>query len=169
MKTLAIIRHAKSSWGDPELADHDRPLNARGRRVAPQMAALLATKIPRPDVILSSTATRARTTAQHFAAAFGIDDSQVVEDRDIYHAGAAALLEALRQVDEENSSAILVGHMPSVQSLTTSLCDDADIAHFPTCAVALIDLEIEHWGAIDPGTGTLREFLTPKGQDPPIE
>lgn len=162
MKSLAVVRHAKSSWGDLSLDDHDRPLNGRGRRVAPQMGELVAARLGKPDVILSSTALRARTTAGLFAEQLAYPDAEIVEEGQIYLASLSRLLQVLRQIDESHGSAMIFGHVPGVQDLSNALCRDADIGHFPTCAVSVIELEIDYWGEIDVETGRLRDFLVPK-------
>lgn len=162
MKTLTIIRHAKSSWGDASLDDFDRQLNARGKQVAPHMGNALNTRINRPSVILSSTALRARTTAGIIAEKLNYADSDIIDEGQIYLASCERLLQVLREVDESHPSAMIFGHVPGVQELTNTLCSDANIAHFPTCAASLIELNIEHWGEIDSGTGKLIDFLIPK-------
>jgi len=162
MKNLIVIRHAKSSWDDSALDDHARSLNQRGLRVAPLMGQQLVARGVVPDVIVSSTATRARSTAALIANAIGYVDEDIVEKGQIYNASKQALLQVLREIDESHASAILVGHVPGVQELTNALCADAGIGHYPTCGIALIQLDIEFWGEIDPGVGKLVEFLAPK-------
>lgn len=162
VKNLILVRHAKSSWGDPSLDDHARPLNARGERVAPLMGEALAARASRPDVVLSSTALRARTTAGIIAAALGCADTDIIDEGRIYLASTPRLLQVLRDIDESQVSAMLFGHVPGVHDLANALCPDASIGHFPTCAIAMIQLEIEHWGAIDTGCGKLVDFLIPK-------
>ncbi len=162
MKLLTIVRHAKSSWGDPALGDHDRPLNERGQRVAPLMGEILADRIGRPDVVVSSTALRARTTAGIVAAKLGYADHDIIEERQVYHASPTELLKVLRELDESHGSAIIFGHVPGVHELTRTLCRDTEIPHFPTCAASLIELDIDYWGEIDAACGRLVEFLVPK-------
>ncbi len=162
MKTLTIVRHAKSSWGDASLDDHDRPLNRRGQRVAPLMGEVLAARTGAPDIILSSTALRARTTAGIIADKLGYADADIIDEGQIYLASTGRLLQLLRQVDESHHSAMIFGHVPGVHELTNALCRDADIAHFPTCAISLIELEIDYWGEIDADSGKLTDFLVPK-------
>ena len=162
MKALTIVRHAKSSWGDPSLGDHQRPLNGRGERVAPLMGEILAARMEVPDIIVSSTALRARTTAGIIAAKLGYADSAIVEDREIYNASTAQLLKVLRHIDESHQSAVLFGHVPGVLDLTNSLCPGAGIDHFPTCSAAIVALEIDYWGELDEGCGKLIEHLIPK-------
>ena len=162
MKTLTVVRHAKSSWGDVSLDDHDRPLNRRGQRVAPLMGDLLASRTGAPDIILSSTALRARTTAGIIAEKLGYPDADIVDEGQIYLASTRRLAQLLREVDESHRSVMIVGHVPGVHELTNGLCRDADIAHFPTCAISLIELDIDYWGEIDRDTGKLTDFLVPK-------
>ena len=162
MKTLTIVRHAKSSWGDASLDDHERPLNRRGERVAPQVGEALAARIGRPSVILSSTAKRARTTAGIVAAKLGYPEGDIIDEGQIYLASLARLLQVLREIDESHPSAMIFGHVPGVQELTNALCPAAAISHFPTCAAGIVELDIDHWGEIDSGTGKIREFLIPK-------
>ena len=162
MKTLTIIRHAKSSWGDAALGDHDRPLNDRGERVAPQMGDALAARIGRPSIILSSTALRARTTAGMIAEKLDYPDADIIEEGRIYLATTGSLLQVLREIDESHHSAMMFGHVPGVHELTNVLCRDARIAHFPTSAASLVELDIDYWGEIDPGKGKLVDFLVPK-------
>ena len=162
MKTLTIVRHAKSSWGDMSLDDHDRPLNKRGLRVAPLMGEILATRIGVPDTILSSTAVRARSTAGIIASKLGFEDSKIVDEGEIYLASTARLLQVLRDIDESHHSAMIFGHVPGVHHLTNALCRGAEIAHFPTCAASLVELAIDHWGEIDADCGQLVDFLVPK-------
>jgi phosphohistidine phosphatase len=140
MITLAIARHAKSDWGDPVLSDHDRPLNARGRRDAPAMAKLLAARGFRPAAILSSTATRAQDTAAAFAAALGVP---VTLERSLYGASAGTLLAVAAASGEER--VLLVAHDPGLSELAHALA--ADITHMPTCAVATFVWDTDDWSS----------------------
>jgi phosphohistidine phosphatase len=144
---LVLIRHAKSDWGDPGLPDHDRPLNDRGRRDAPRMAGRLAATGFRPAVILSSTALRARTTAEAFAAALGV---AVTEEPDLYGAAPATLLAVA--AGSGARSVVLVAHNPGMAELAGALSGGA-IAEMPTCAVARFGWHEDDWAiaeAIDP-------------------
>ncbi len=156
MISLALVRHAKSDWGDPALDDHDRPLNARGLRDAPVMARRLAATGCRPDAIVSSTAVRARTTARFFAEVFGLD---VTLQERLYGAPASMLLRAAARSGVE--SAIVVAHDPGITALAARLSGDG-IAHMPTCAVATFTWDADEWEvatATDPVTWT---FDTPR-------
>ncbi|GAA3018439.1 SixA phosphatase family protein [Microbacterium dextranolyticum] len=157
MTTLVLVRHAKSDWGDPGLDDHDRPLNTRGMRDAPTLAARLADSGLRPDALLSSTALRARTTAGFFGSALGLD---VELDPDLYGAPASALLAAAaaRSVD----GVIVVAHDPGMTVLAERL-SGGGIGHMPTCAVATFRWSTPDWDvatSVDPDEWT---FDSPRG------
>lgn len=148
--TLALVRHAKSDWGDPSLDDHDRPLNDRGLRDAPVMARRLAETGFSPDVILSSTALRARTTATSFAEVFGLPVT--LEER-LYGAPGSLLLRAA--VESGAASVIVVAHDPGMSALAGRL--SGEIAHMPTCAVATFTWDADDWAvasALDPDSWT---------------
>lgn len=152
MIRLILVRHAKSDWGDPNLADHDRPLNDRGLRDAPRMARELAVSGIRPDVIRSSTALRARTTAEAFAAQFGLGVDLVPE---LYGAPAATLLAAAAATRAER--VLLVAHDPGMTALAEEL-SGGGIAHMPTCAVATFTWTEDDWDiatALEPAEWTL--------------
>ncbi|HWI30638.1 MAG TPA: histidine phosphatase family protein [Microbacterium sp.] len=138
MKTLVLVRHAKSSWDDPGLDDHDRPLNQRGERDAPRMARRLAGTGVRPDAILSSTAVRALTTAEVFGAVLGV---QVERLERLYGASPATIARvvAARDVD----SVLVVAHDPGLSILAARLAPG--IVHMPTCAVATFTWWDEAW------------------------
>jgi len=153
---LALVRHAKSDWGDAALSDHDRPLNDRGMRDAPVMAARLAATGFRPDVILASTAVRARTTAEAFAAELGV---AVSLDPELYGAPAGALLAAAAATGA--ASVMVVAHDPGMSVLAGRLSGDG-IGHMPTCAVATFTWTQDDWdvaAALDPDDWT---FDTPR-------
>ena len=141
MRELILTRHAKSDWGDPGLADHDRPLNGRGRRDAPRMARQLAasesgTAIQR---IISSTALRARTTAAAFGKALELE---VELDGGLYLASEHTLLQ--KAVEAEAASVMLVAHNPGITDLAWRL-SDGGIRHMPTCAVARFVWHVDDW------------------------
>lgn len=156
MIRLALVRHAKSDWADPMLDDHDRPLNERGRHDAPVMAARLAESGFRPEVILSSTALRAQSTAQAFAAAWGLRVQW--QDR-LYGAPAPLLLTAAAETKE--SAVLIVAHDPGMSVLADQL-SHGEIAHMPTAAVATFTWDVDDWDvatALDPVDWT---FDTPR-------
>lgn len=157
MTRLALVRHAKSDWGDPSLDDHDRPLSDRGRRDGPRMAARIAENGFGVDVILSSTALRARATAGFFGEELGVPVT--LEER-LYGAPATVLLHAAAQSGA--ASVMVVAHDPGMSVLAEMLSRGA-IAHMPTCAVATFRWDVDDWDiatALDPDDWT---FDTPRG------
>ncbi|MFK4790882.1 SixA phosphatase family protein [Microbacterium sp. ZW T5_56] len=138
MVTLALIRHAKSDWDDPSLSDHDRPLNPRGRRDAPRMAALVAARAWRPELILASTAVRARTTAAEFAAAL---DTPLELREELYGASSSTLWSAA--VNSGVSDVVVVAHDPGISILARELSEQAPL--MPTCAVAVFEWHGADW------------------------
>ena len=142
MKTLLILRHAKSSWKDPSLDDHERPLNKRGQRDAPRMGHLLHQESLSPDLILSSTANRARTTAETVAGCCAYEN-EIQYLRDLYLADAEIWVERLREVSDEAQRVLIVGHNPGLEVLLASLTDEDE--SLPTAALAQVDLPVEQW------------------------
>lgn len=168
MPTLLLLRHAKSSWDDPALADYDRPLAKRGKKAAPRMGAEIAALGLRPDLILCSTAVRARETLSLVLPELGAAAPEVVYDDAIYMATPSALLALLRAVPEETRSVMVVGHNPGLEELAELLVGDGDedeqellAEKFPTCALAVLTFEAPGWDGVAPGTGKLSQFLTP--------
>lgn len=139
MITLVLVRHAKSDWGDASVADHERPLNTRGMRDAPFMAARLAATGLRPDVLMSSTAVRARTTAEAFGAALGV----AVDLRDeLYNAASGALWRAAASTGAR--AVVVTAHNPGISDLASRLSDGA-LGPLPTCAVATFRWGTDDW------------------------
>jgi len=149
VKTLLILRHAKSSWQQPGQDDHDRPLNDRGKRDAPRMGRLLADEDRVPDLILSSTARRARRTAEIVAEACGYD-GEIVLCRDFYDAEPEAYLEAVRARGGSAERVMVVGHNPILEMLVEHLTGRAET--MPTAALAEVALPIDGWEALDEET-----------------
>lgn len=140
MVTLVLVRHAKSDWGDPGLDDHDRPLNSRGLRDAPVMAERLAATGLRPDVILSSTALRARTTAEAFGARLAVP---VDLEPELYGASPRTLFAHAAATGAD--TVVVVAHDPGMSALAGRL--SGEIAHMPTCAVASFRWPGSGWDA----------------------
>lgn len=165
-RTVLLLRHAKSSWDDPSLDDHERPLNARGVRAARLVARHLATEDVSVDLVLCSTAVRARQTLDHILGSVGRPEVRI--EAGIYHADAMALWTRLREVHDLVTSVLMVGHNPTIQQLAVLLAGDGDEAaleqmhqKFPTAALATIDLEAKSWGALEQAGGRLRSFTVP--------
>ena len=142
MKTLLVLRHAKSSWNEPARDDHERPLNTRGRRDAPRMGGLVREYGLIPDVILSSDAVRARLTAEAVAEAARYA-GEILLDPHLYLASPADILSLLRTVRENAESVMIVGHNPGLEKLVEQLTGEWQ--HLPTAALAQIALPISHW------------------------
>ena len=161
MKTLLLLRHAKSSWDDGSVPDHDRPLNNRGKKAAPRMGRLLHERGLRPDLILSSTAVRARKTAEAVAKACGYAKPPDLVER-LYLATAGTLLEVAQTApDESVGRLMLVGHNPGMEDLVAILA--GRLERFPTAALAVFDIAIESWRTLELGVGvTLVGIFRPK-------
>jgi phosphohistidine phosphatase len=159
MKTLFLLRHAKSSWIDPSLSDFDRPLNDRGRKTAPFMGKLMKDKGFDPAIILCSPAVRARQTAQTIRETGGIFTEVRFDDR-IYEASPNGLLQVISEINDADSSAMLVGHNPGIEGFIRYLTGGLEA--MPTAALAVIDLRIDKWAEVDDGCGTVREVYRPK-------
>ena len=161
MKTLFILRHAKSSWDDPDLADYDRPLNDRGRKAAPFMGDVMQRNGFVPDVILSSSAARARETAMLVKAEAASNAEIEYEDR-IYEASPQTLLQVSSAIDNVHESAMIVGHNPGIEGFIRFLT--GKLESMPTAALAVVDLDISKWEQIDAESGRLRKIFRPKDE-----
>jgi phosphohistidine phosphatase len=160
MKELLILRHAKSSWSNSRLADHDRPLNERGRQDAPHMGRLLRDEGLTPDLIITSSAERALTTAELVALSSEYEASLQVT-RSLYHAGPETYLAQLRQVADAHQRVMVVGHNPGMEELVEELTGHYE--RMPTAALAHISLPVEHWADCHEAiTGTLLNIWRPK-------
>jgi len=161
MKRLYIVRHAKSSWDERGVSDHDRKLNARGLRDAPKMGEVLADKGYHPDIIYSSSATRALTTAKIIAEKIGYPVDKIIVTRDIYDATTNDLVNLINGIDDKYNSAMLFGHNPGFTVLV-NLLTDKYIDNMPTCSVAVIELNVKSWKAVESDCGKLIAFEYPK-------
>ena len=153
MKTLHLLRHAKSDRSDPAVADHDRPLNRRGKRARTIVAEHVAGW--KVDLVVCSTARRARQTAKPVVAVLGC---RVQYEEALYAAVAERLLEVVRALSDRDESVMLVGHNPAIEQLAAMLCGQSP--KYPTAALGTIDLSIDTWDAVSPGCGTVAAFVT---------
>ena len=146
-KTLLILRHAKSSWNEPDLPDRDRPLNKRGKRDAPRMGEFLKEMDLVPDLIISSTAKRARDTAKAVAK-YSKYRRQIILNNSLYGADHDDYLIALRLIPDQFDKVLIVGHNPTLEELVSSSSGKAQ--RMPTCALALVELDdaIKSWSNI---------------------
>lgn len=161
MKQLTLIRHAKSSWKNPELTDFQRPLRKRGMRDAPRMGEIMAKKLDRPDMFLSSPARRALDTAHLVCAALVLDTESVVTDERLYHAGLADLYAVLSELEDGYERIFLCAHNPGITEFVNFLTLSM-IEKVPTCGVAHITLPVDNWKDIAFGVGKLVFFDCPK-------
>lgn len=160
MKTLLILRHGKSSRDDPDLDDHERPLNKRGRADSPRMGRLLRRHHLVPDAILCSTASRALHTADLVARAAGFD-GEIERDRKLYLAAAPEIVARLAALEDRVAVAMVVGHNPGLDDLVEALTGKRE--HLPTAAIARVSLPVERWRDTTPGTrGKLVDLWRPK-------
>jgi phosphohistidine phosphatase len=160
MKTLLVLRHAKSSWDDPALDDHERPLNQRGRRDAPRMGELVREFGLTPDVVLSSDAVRARLTAEAVAEAARYA-GEIRLHPHLYLAGPAEILSLLPAVPENAETVMIVGHNPGLEQLVEQLTGERQ--DLPTAALAQIRLPLHQWRDLTRSTrGTLVGLWRPK-------
>jgi len=162
MKTLYLWRHAKSDWGSIDLDDHDRALSTRGNTDAPRMAAVMKEQGYVPEKILCSTARRTHQTLNHLQNVIGTN-IPVSLDQSLYLAPPQILLKAIRSA-KDIGSVMIIAHNPGLEDLATQLCsaDGPTTPNFPTCGFAVFEFEIENWKEAAPGTGMLKDFLTPK-------
>ncbi len=168
MLTLSLLRHAKSSWDDPELEDFDRPLNERGREAAPRMGHFLARNAVQPELVLCSTSLRTRQTLDLVLPHLSPTPTVAYEDA-IYLAPASVLLQRLRKVAGKVAHVMIVAHDPGLHQLAIELAGagdpelvDALARKFPTGGLAVIDFEAQAWSKVRARAGRLRIFMAPK-------
>ncbi|MBL7980686.1 MAG: histidine phosphatase family protein [Flavobacteriales bacterium] len=161
MRTLYFCRHAKSSWADPGQADFDRPLNERGERNAAYMADLFKERGEPVELLVSSTAVRALTTAKKFAKALGVRESELVLRPDLYHAGPVTIQQVAEQLPAHVDRALFFGHNPGITEVIERLSGEP-IGNLPTCGMVRIDLPIDNWAMLSAGIGTLVWLDYPK-------
>lgn len=160
MKELFVIRHAKSSWADAGLSDHDRPLNNRGIGDAPLMGSILRAKEYTPDLIISSTANRAQSTAKIIARELACEAMLTYESA-IYEASHMSLLQLVNKLDDQYNRVYLVGHNPGFTYLAEKLTD-VYFGNIPTCGIVGIRFAFENWKLVSAGTGENFYYDFPK-------
>ncbi len=160
MKTLLLLRHAKSSWKQPEQPDQERPLNKRGKKEAPKVGKYLKENDLSPDLILSSPARRAHDTAQAVAEGCGFE-GQIDLYQDLYLSDTACYLDILHCLPDDARRVLVVGHNPDVEELLTLLTDVSE--HMTTAALAVVDLPISSWQELSEATdGRLQTLWVPR-------
>jgi phosphohistidine phosphatase len=167
VKTLFLMRHAKSSWDDPQLADEDRPLTRRGRKAAGRMADYLHGAGFKPSIVLCTSALRTRETLELLRPALPKETMVKVEPR-LYAASSKELLTRLRRLSAAATSVLVIGHNPAMQDLVLGLASKnpklkAVRGKFPTAALAVLEAPIDEWRQLVPGEASLVDFVSPKG------
>ena len=161
MKTIWLIRHAKSSWKNMSLRDFERPLNSRGKRDAPLMGKKLFESGFMPDMVFSSPAKRARITAIEICKATHFPVNDIIWEQMIYGASSLNLLSLINKLNDEIQSVCIFGHNPTLTDFSNYLGGD-NIYNIPTCGVVEISFETDHWSEISKDLGTLESFDYPK-------
>jgi len=160
MKTVLILRHAKSSWKYDNLADHERPLKKRGKHDTEKIGNLIQKKDLVPQCIISSTATRARKTAQLVADACGYDDD-IILDRSLYLAAPENMIRILQRLDDSIQRVMIVGHNPGMEELLEDLTENS--VWLPTCALAHVNLPVLSWSEVNTASeGNLVDLWVPR-------
>ena len=159
MKTLFIMRHAKSSWDNPDWSDFERPLNERGLKTAPFMGEVMTKNNFTPEIVISSPATRAKQTAELVIKEMK-SEADINFDERIYEASPRQLLEVASEIHDAYNLAMIVGHNPGFENLVRILT--GRIESMPTATLAVVDLKIDSWNEINFETGSLRKIIRPK-------
>ena len=161
MKTIFLLRHAKSSWDDASLSDFERPLNERGLNTAPFMGEVIVRRGFVPAIIISSPASRAAKTAVLVKESAGINANILYDDR-IYEASPNMLKQVVSEVEDAFDSALIVGHNPGMEGFIRYL--SGQVEPMPTAALAALKLKIDSWSDIDADCGKIIEVIRPKDE-----
>jgi len=162
MKKIYIMRHGKAKWNDNEIEDFDRPLKGRGHKAAKFMGSLLSVNQEIPDVILSSTAVRAKETTEDFKKSLG-SVVPVIYEETLYMTSVEHTMKILRELNEEDESVMIIGHNPTWENLIGYLVSPVGFRmYLPTCGVVCIEADIDEWSELDDQCSTLKWFLVPK-------
>lgn len=156
MKTILVIRHAKSSWAHPGMSDFERPLNERGHRDALMMAERLKQRKIQPDLLVSSTARRAMETCNHFADTLGCGTGNILKVPALYHAPSLVFYEVIRQLPATANTIGVFAHNPGITDFVNSLCEDVRLDSMPTCGLFAVECPITEWTAFP---GAAKSFL----------
>ncbi|WP_343526297.1 histidine phosphatase family protein [Sphingomonas sp.] len=172
MKTLTLLRHAKSSWDDPVSRDFDRPLNAKGRRAAAMMGRHLKSLDLHFDHVLASPAVRVIETLDEVWSGYG-RKLEPVWDKALYLASAASLLDQVHALPDDRDHVLMVGHNPGLEDLVLDMALDGELRDraedkYPTATVAQMTLPIERWSEARSQSATLVAFVRPRDLDPSL-
>lgn len=161
MKTLVLVRHAKSSWDDFSIGDEERPLNDRGKKNAPEMAKRLAKKKIMIDAILTSPAKRAKSTAEYFAEEHDVKKNKFIVVPDLYMAGREAFIKTIRNAPKKADTIAVVSHNNGITEFANTI-SNARIDNMPTCAVFAVKCHISDWADFEPANNEYYFFDYPK-------
>jgi len=164
MKTLYLLRHAKSSWDDSDLRDFERPLSDRGIRDIPLIAERLMSRGDKPDTIVCSPAVRAKSTARRMADCVGFPKDDLISNPELYFAGTGMFLKAAKMMDESAGSAMIVGHNPAITEFVNAMLGDGsdEIENIPTCGLVELELPVENWSDVSLASARQIVFDYPK-------
>jgi len=161
-KTLLVVRHAKSSWESGIAADFDRPLNDRGKRDAPVMAARLKDKKIMPDAFVSSPANRAFTTAGVFCDVFGLPEKKIITIPSLYHAAPETFFKVISELDNKFETVAIFSHNPGITAFANMLTDNIHVDNMPTCGIFGVEVLTNSWANFKESTKTFLLFDYPK-------
>lgn len=171
MRTLSVLRHAKSSWDDPVETDFDRPLNGRGRRAAVRMGRYLRDSGLRFDRVMASPALRVRQTIEGVEEGYGRRLNALFDKR-IYMASSATLLEIAQETEDDVEHLLLIGHNPGLEDLVLATARDGDrlrgevLIKYPTAALATLEFGADRWADVAEGGAAVARFVRPRDLDP---
>jgi phosphohistidine phosphatase len=165
MKTLYIIRHAKSSWDDTSLDDFDRPLNERGKKDAPRMGKRLKERSVTPDLMLSSPAKRALSTCRKIAEVLKYPEDKIKTEKSLYHASADGILKVIKDIKDKHE--VVLGHNPGLTDFVNDFMEDDNqfIDNIPTCGIVCFKIDVDFWSSVRFGEGKFEFFDFPKAKN----
>ena len=161
MKRIILNRHAKSDWDDSSLSDYQRPLSERGLKDAPMMAKKFAKRNINVDLLYSSSANRAKSTAEYFINELNLSENQYYFEREIYGSGVSFVRNIIPSLDNKVETVMFFGHNPDFTSLVTYFSGER-IGNLPTCGIAIIKFDLSSWSQIHDVNGELEVFDFPK-------
>lgn len=164
MKTIYIIRHAKSSWSLGDVTDFERPLNERGNRDAPEMAKRMIDKNIQIDLFVSSTAKRAKQTCEHFCNVFFVNNNKIQFLDRLYHATPSTIQAVIESLDNRYNSVAIFTHNPGITDFVNDLIPDVRIDNMPTCAIFCAESDTSDWKTFSNGEKKMLFFDYPKSQ-----
>lgn len=166
VKTLFLVRHAKSSWDNPALSDFERPLNDRGKRDAPRMGKRLKEKDVVIDLMVSSPAKRAIATCKKIAEILSFPGEKINLNEKLYHASEDKMLDIVHDIKDHHNRVMIFGHNPGLTDFVNSLANE-NINNVPTCGIVACSFPVDSWKDVDWGNGKMMFFDFPKSKSDP--